>query len=56
MTISYLSFFSVHAGSDSNHVVTFSSWIPHTHTIQFHHHKITSYFISSTFKHSIPKY
>lgn len=29
-TISYLSFFSAHAGSDSNHVVTFSSWIPHT--------------------------
>ena len=29
-TISYLSFFSAHAGSDNNHVVTFSSWIPHT--------------------------
>jgi hypothetical protein len=29
-TISYLSFFSAYAGSDSNHVVTFSSWIPHT--------------------------
>jgi len=29
-TISYLSFFSANAGSDSNHVVTFSSWIPHT--------------------------